>query len=88
MRKLADRQIRRNIQYPRWKLRGANSQVMETLLTSYARSLLIYIGTPMVAANLWQTQNIEDKEKSYIKDSMMLPRSANPDIIANTIRNT
>jgi hypothetical protein len=73
LRKTVDIQIRKNIQYIRWRLRGANTQVMETLVNGFARSLLIYLGTPMVAAGLWNVGNIETKEKSILKESMLKP---------------
>ena len=44
-----DQQIRRNLGFLKWKLRFADSMVMETLINSFGRSLLIYLGTPMVA---------------------------------------
>jgi hypothetical protein len=40
---------------------------METLINYYARSLLIYLGTPLVAAKIWTIQDIERKEKGIIK---------------------
>jgi ACR3 family arsenite efflux pump ArsB len=40
---------------------------MEALMNSYGRSLLIYIGTPMVAGGIWRKQEVEKKEKAIIK---------------------
>ena len=62
-----DRQIKKNIKYLRWKLRYADTRVMETLVNSYGSSLLIYLGTPLVAAKIWTTDDIERKEKGIIK---------------------
>ena len=62
--------------------------VMETLINSFGRSLLIYLGTPMVAAEIWKIDDIERKEKGIIKQTMFVPQSINPDIIANLVRNT
>ena len=61
---------------------------METLINSFGRSLLIYLGTPMVAGELWKITDIERKEKGMIKQTMMVPQNINPDIIANLVRNT
>ncbi len=61
---------------------------METLVNGFARSLLIYLGAPMVAAGLWNVGNIETKEKSILKESMLVPQNMSPDVIANTMRNT
>ena len=57
-------------------------------MNSFGRSLLIYIGTPMVAGGLWKKADIERKEKGIIKESMMIPQNINPDIVANLVRNT
>ena len=62
--------------------------VMETLINSFGRSLLIYLGTPMVAGGLWNKNIIEKMERSMIKKSMMVPQNINPDIITNLVRNT
>lgn len=61
-RKEVDQQIRRNMGFLRWKLRYADSMVMETLVNCFGRSLLIYLGTPMVAAELWKGTEIDKKE--------------------------
>ena len=62
--------------------------VMETLINSFGRSLLIYLGTPMVAGEIWKIDDIERKEKGIIKQTMMVPQSINADIIDNLVRNT
>ncbi len=67
MKKEVDGQIRKNIKHLKWRLRSADTRVMETLICYYARSLLIYLGTPLVAAKIWTVQEIEKKEKGIIK---------------------
>ena len=57
-------------------------------MNSFGRSLLIYLGTPMVAGGLWNKNVIEKMEKNMIKKSMMVPQNINPDIITNLVRNT
>ena len=47
--------------------------VLETLVNSFGRSILIYIGTPMVAGGLWNIKEIEKKEGAIIKQTMMVP---------------
>ena len=68
-----EQQIKRNIGHLKWKLRYADTRVMETLINSFGRSLLIYLGTPMVAGGLWKKLDIEKKEKAIIKNTMMVP---------------
>ena len=53
MKSEAKSSIRRNISFLKHKLRGASTAVMEQIMISYIRSLLIYFGTPMIGAGLW-----------------------------------
>ena len=53
-RRLAKEQIHRNLNALRWKLKGGEPNVVQQLTCCLARSLLIYIGTPMVVAGLWR----------------------------------
>ena len=60
--------------------------IMEQIINSFARSLLIYIGTPMMAAGLWSRQDIERIERQVFKKMAMVPNNINPDIITNLMR--
>jgi hypothetical protein len=53
-RKIAKEQIQCNLNALRWKLKGGEPVVVQQLTCCLARSLLIYIGTPMVVAGLWR----------------------------------
>ena len=46
--------IKRNLGLMKWKLRKVDIDIKETLTCVLARSILIYIGTPMVAAGIWK----------------------------------
>ena len=46
--------IKRNLGLMKWKLRKVDVAIKETLTCVFARSILIYIGTPMVTARLWK----------------------------------
>ena len=46
--------IKRNLGHLKWKLRKVDLNIKETLTCVLARSILVYIGTPMVAAGLWK----------------------------------
>ena len=59
---------------------------MEQILNSFARSLLIYIGTPMVAAKLWNRWDIEQIEKQVFKKTAMVPNNVSPDVVTNLMR--
>ena len=45
---------KRNLGHLKWKLKKVDSAIKETLTCVLARSILVYIGTPMVAAGLWK----------------------------------
>ena len=54
--------IKRNLGLMKWKLRKVDIEIKETLTCVLARSILIYIGTPMVAAGLWKREDIDRTE--------------------------
>ena len=62
----------------KWKLRKVDSDIKETLTCVLARSILIYIGTPMVAAGLWKREDIDRTEAQLFRQINGLPN-----IIAN-----
>ena len=86
--KEVQKQIKRNIGFLKWRMRFADTRVAEQLINSFGRSLLIYLGTPMVAGGLWKKDDIEKLEKAIIKETMMVPQNINSDIITNLVRNT
>ena len=53
-KRIAKEQIQRNLNSLRWRLKGGEPNVVQQLTCCLARSLLIYIGTPMVVAGLWR----------------------------------
>jgi hypothetical protein len=52
--KVAKEQVQRNINALRWRLKRADPDVLQQLTCCLARSLLIYIGTPMSAVGIWR----------------------------------
>ena len=61
-KKSAVAQIQKNLNHLKWKLRDADPEVKEQLTCCLARSLLIYMGTPMVAAKVWNGGDIDSEE--------------------------
>ena len=51
--------IKRNLNFLRWKLKNVEVAIKETLTCVLARSILVYIGTPLVAAGRWKQNDIE-----------------------------
>ena len=54
--------IKRNLNHLRWKIKNCDVAIKETLTCVLARSILIYIGTPLVAAQRWKQSDIERVE--------------------------
>ena len=59
------------------RLRLASLEVKEQVLISYARSLAIYFGTPMVAVNIWGKVYIENIEREMYREIHLLPKDIN-----------
>ena len=59
--------MKRNLGHLKWKLRKIDSAIKETLTCVLARSILVYIGTPMVAAGLWKREDIDRTETHLVR---------------------
>ena len=46
----------------KWKLRKVEIHIKETLTCILARSILIYIGTPLVVTGIWKRDDIDCTE--------------------------
>ena len=60
--------IKRNLGHLKWKLRKVDLDIKETLTCVLARSSLVYIGTPMVAAGLWKREDIDRLEAQLFRE--------------------
>lgn len=60
--KIAKDQINKNVAVLRLRLKRADPDVLAQLTCCLARSMLIYIGTPMVAVGLWTKSDIDRLE--------------------------
>ena len=58
---------------------------MQQLTCCLARSLLIYIGTPMFVAGLWKRKDIDALEASLYRKILFLPNSISNKAILNTM---
>ena len=82
--------IKRNLGHLRWKLRKVDLDIKETLTCVLARSILVYTGTPMVAAGLWKRDDIDRMEAQLFREVNGLPNViSNKDIlnVACSMRN-
>ena len=55
------------------KLRKVDIHIKETLTCVLARSILIYIGTPLVAAGIWKRDDIDRTEAQLYRSINNLP---------------
>ena len=67
----------------KWKLKNVDSAIKETLTCVLARSILVYIGTPMVAAGLWKREDIDRTEAQLFRQINGLPNIISNKAIMN-----
>ena len=60
--------IKRNLHFLRWKLKDAEVAIKETLTCVLARSILVYMGTPLVAAGRWKKTDIDRIEVQLYRE--------------------
>ena len=75
--------IKRNLGHLKWKLRKVDLDIKETLTCVLARSILMYIGTPMVAAGLWKREDIDRMEAQLFREVNGLPNDISNKAILN-----
>ena len=80
-------QIDKNIKVMRWKIGRADPDVIQQLTCCLARSMLIYIGTPMVAAGVWKRSDIDRIEASLYRKIMRIGNNIPNNAILNTMTN-
>ena len=59
--------------------------MVQQLTCCLARSLLIYIGTPMYVAGLWKRKDIDALEASLYRKILFLPNTISNKAILNTM---
>jgi len=60
--------IKRNLNFLRWKLKDTEVAIKETLTCVLARSILVYMGTPLVAAGRWKKADIDRIEVQLYRE--------------------
>ena len=77
--------MKRNLGHLKWKLRKVDSAIKETLTCVLARSILVYIGTPMVAAGLWMREDVDRTEVQLFRQINGLPNIISNKAIMNVV---
>jgi hypothetical protein len=83
--RISKEQINKNVMLLRYRLKNADVDVVERLTCCLARSLLIYIGTPMAAAGLWKRQDIDRFEAGIYRKILGAPNTISNKAILNTM---
>ena len=78
-------QIDKNIKIMRWRLGRADSDVIQQLICCLSRSMLIYLGTPMVAAGIWKRQDVDRIEASLYRKVLGVSYMISNRAILNTM---
>ena len=69
----------------RSRLKRADPDVLQQLTCCLARSLLIYIGTPMVATGLWKKSDINQIEAGLYRKILCYNNTISNKVILNTM---
>ena len=77
--------MNKNTNLLKWRLKSVDSDVLQQLTCCLARSLLIYIGTPMAAAGLWKRQDIDRFEASIYRKILEVANNISNKVILNTM---
>ena len=78
-------QIDKNVKMMRWRLGRADSDVIQQLVCCLSRSMLIYLGTPMVAAGIWKRQDVDRIEASLYRKVLGVSNMISNRAILNTM---
>ena len=71
----------------RWKIGRADPDVIQQLTCCLARSMLIYIGTPLMAVGLWKRDDVDRVEASLYRKIMRIGNNISNRAILNTMTN-
>lgn len=78
--------VTKYIGYFKGRLRGVSLEVKEHLILSFARSLMLYFGTPLVAARIWDAATVESIERRIYRRVHLLPNDVNGGLIVHISR--
>jgi hypothetical protein len=75
----------KNIEVMRWRLGSADSDVIQQLIFCLSRSMLIYIGTPILATGIWRRSDIDRIEASLYRKVLTVGNMISNQAILHTI---
>ena len=83
--KVTKEQIDNNIKVMRWRLGSADSDVIQQLIFCLSRSMLIFIGTPILATGIWRRSDIDRIEASLYRKVLRVWNMISNKAILHTI---
>jgi hypothetical protein len=83
--KVAKEQVVKNVNVLRNRLKRAEPDVLQQLTCCLARSLLIFIGTPMVTVGLWKKKDIDRLEAGQYRKILTCNNTISNKAILNTM---
>ena len=72
----------------RWRIGKAEPDVVQRLTCCLARSMLIYIGTPLAAVGLWKREEIDRVEASLYRKILRIGNDIPNTAVLNIMTNT
>ena len=72
----------------RWRIGKADPDVVQRLTCCLARSMLIYIGTPLAAVGLWKREDIDRVEASLYRKILRIGNDIPNSVVLNIMTNT
>ena len=79
--------IKRNLCFIKNKVRKVEINGKEQILISYARSLMIFYATPLVAAKMLRKEDITRLEEQFLREIYVRPRDIKGSLIRNVAEN-
>ena len=83
---MAAASVKRNLNHLRWKLKDVEVAIKETLLCVLARSILLYIGTPLAAAKIWKEADVDRLEAQLYREVNRAPHAISSKALMNVTR--
>ena len=78
-------QVGKYLGYIKGRLRTANLDVKAALAQAYIKSLLLYFGVPLVAANVLKEAQVQSWENELVRQLHLLPRDIKRSAITNLV---
>ena len=86
--KISREYIDKNVKMMRWRIGKAEPDVIQRLTCCLARSMLIYIGTPLAAVGKWKREDIDRVEASLYRKILRIGNDIPNSAVLNIMNST